>query len=363
MREAQGPRDELELSLTEALSPVLRHQVDHLRLARSEAAPHRASRLGGDGARLHPRAGEGRERGQDSAGADGAEIRGPQRPGHDPRGIRGDGHQGRHRTRRRRARRSKIEITQTLDTRQFLINGALPLEIKATASGLVPELEQLLDLEPLKKAIGVKNINPHDGLQVKEINTWGDQVAPRSERLWTISLDGDPIRAADGPTEFQFPAAASRRTPPRLPDLQRHESRHAAAAGRCSSAATRRDWGTGRPDPKPHLYGLGWRRLALVVLSRRRTLRLALKRRSGKDERPLRARDVFNMPREVDGFAVVALLRRLRTSPLVNLQEPQQQELQQDLQRVQQACFGAGGGAMSEADLRGVAEKWLRLAC
>jgi hypothetical protein len=41
----------------------------------------------------------------------------------------------------------QIEITQTLDTRQFQINGALPLEIKATAAGPVPELDRLIDAD------------------------------------------------------------------------------------------------------------------------------------------------------------------------------------------------------------------------
>jgi len=87
-----------------------------------------------------------------------------------------------------------------------------------------------------------------------------------------------------------------------------------------------------------------------------------LSRRKGEGERPLRARDVFHMPGEVDGFAVIVLLRRLGSSPLVTLKEPQHAELQSDLQRVEQACFGAGGSAMSEADLRSVASKWLRFA-
>ena len=43
-----------------------------------------------------------------------------------------------------------------------------------------------------------------------------------------------------------------------------------------------------------------------------------------------------------------------------NLGEPQQQELQQDIQRVQQSCFGTHAAAMSETDLRTLAEKWLR---
>src|SRR5205823_12447923 len=100
-----------------------------------------------------------------------------------------------------------VELTQTLDTRQLLINGALPLEIKATARGLVPELDHLIDLDALKKSVAVKNVNVHDGLQIKELNTWDTKgVAPNSERLWTIALDSDPIRLADGQTEFHFPA-------------------------------------------------------------------------------------------------------------------------------------------------------------
>jgi hypothetical protein len=91
---------------------------------------------------------------------------------------------------------------------------------------------------------------------------------------------------------------------------------------------------------------------------------IAVTRRGGDaKERPLRARDVFKMPGEVDGFSVVALLRKLKTSPLVKLREPQQQDLQSDLQRVQQSCFGASASALSESDLRGIAKKWLDAAC
>ena len=68
------------------------------------------------------------------------------------------------------------------------------------------------------------------------------------------------------------------------------------------------------------------------------------------------------MPKDVDGFAVVALLRRLCSSPLVKLKETQQRELQSDIKNVEQSCFGAGAGKMSESDLRSIASKWLRSA-
>ncbi|MEZ0389356.1 MAG: hypothetical protein ACAI34_19920, partial [Verrucomicrobium sp.] len=255
----------------------------------------------------------------------------------------------------------QIEVTQTLDTRQFQINGTLPLEVKATSSGLVPDLEDLLDLEALKKSIGVRAINPHEGLQVKEINTWGDQVAPQTERLWTIALDGDPIRAAEGPTEFHFPT-------PKAKDAavvyQTYDDMNLAALP-APTLTLGQQTGSGAVGVKPAPSMTRWlvaggSALALLLGG---VIFAITRRKAGAGDRPLRARDVFKMPATLDGFSVVALLRRLRTSPLVSLQEPQHQELQQDLQKVQQSCFGNHGAPMSESDLKGIARKWLDLAC
>jgi hypothetical protein len=65
------------------------------------------------------------------------------------------------------------------------------------------------------------------------------------------------------------------------------------------------------------------------------------------------------LPATVDGFSVVALLRKLGTSPLVKFTAAQNAELQQDIERVQTGCFG-GTTTLSPADLKTVAEKWLR---
>jgi hypothetical protein len=81
-------------------------------------------------------------------------------------------------------------------------------------------------------------------------------------------------------------------------------------------------------------------------------------------ERPMRARDVFHLPAEIDGFAVVQLLRALNSSELVRLSNAQRSEMQQDLQRIQAACFGSNGSAgITEKELRQLAKKWLRTAC
>jgi hypothetical protein len=60
-------------------------------------------------------------------------------------------------------------------------------------------------------------------------------------------------------------------------------------------------------------------------------------------------------------IVALEMANRMGASPLMALTAPQKQELAADLERVQSACFGAAA-AMSEADLKSVAEKWLRLA-
>jgi hypothetical protein len=53
------------------------------------------------------------------------------------------------------------------------------------------------------------------------------------------------------------------------------------------------------------------------------------------------------------------LLRKLAASPLVKFSSAQQAELKADIERVQTGCFG-GATTLSEADLKTLAEKWLR---
>ena len=358
MREAQGPRDELELSFTEALSPYF--DIKSMTFSSPEVKPRPSAQTGWEETVLAYILVRAKDASVDKIPPVQMELKFVDLSG--PVTIPAESAEtvikvGTGEAPARPA--SKVEITETLDTRQFQINGALPLEIKATASGLVPDLDQLLDIEALKKAIGVKAINPHEGLQVKELNTWGDQVAPRSERLWTIALDGDPIRAAEGLTEFKFPLPKSKDA---VVVFQTYDDMNLTALPQPSTKIGRDVSGTGALAKTASHLGLWLAICAVIALLGGGAYFVFAKRLSGTSDGVVRARDVFKMPAVVDGFAVVALLRKLRTSPLVKLQEPQQQELQQDLQRVQQACFGSHGGALSESDLRSVAEKWLRLA-
>jgi hypothetical protein len=360
MREAQGPRDELELSLTETLSPFF--EIKSMIFSPPEVKPRPTAQPGWEETVLAYILVRVRDASVDkippvemelkfvdltgpvTIPAESAETSIKVATDHNPP---------------RPAQ--KIEITQTLDTRQLTINGTLSLEVKATASGLVPELDQILDLDSLKKSITVKNVNPHEGLQVKEINTWGEQVAPNSERLWTVFLDGDPIRAADRPTEFQFaPTKGKDVTKDVTAVYQTYDDMNlttlpgpTTTIGRSSSAGSV----AAKSPPNVLLWVCG----ALALIGAIGAMIYFSKRRQTPKEGPLQARDAFKMPTELDGFSIVALLRRLRTSPLVQLGESQRQELQQDLQRVQQTCFDRAS-TMSEIELRSVAEKWLQFA-
>ncbi len=356
MRAAQGPRDELELNITEALSPFF--DIKSITFATPDVKPRPTAQAGWDEtilAYLHVRAKDASVdkippvqlelKFMDLSGP----ITIPAESAETGIKVATDGAAARP--------ASQIEITETLDNRQLNINGGLTLEIKATSSGLVPDLDQLLDLQA-SKTITVKNVNPHEGLQVTELNTWADQVAPRSERVWTLSLDGDQVRASEAPLDFHFPEPRARDatvsyqtyTDMNLTTLKQpvvNVGREVSPTEAVAVAAR-------GPYAVPAMIaGVVLLALAMVWL---------LLRGHKPAERPLRASDVFSMPKEVDGFAVVALLRRLCSSPLVRLKENQQRELQSDLKHVEQSCFGAGAGAMSETDLRNIASKWLRSA-
>jgi hypothetical protein len=363
MREAQGPRDELELSLTEALSPFF--DIKSIIFAAPEVKPRPTAQTGWEETVLAYILVRAKDASVDKIPPVEMELKFVDLTG--PVTIPAESAETVIKVDAGNAPArptSKVEVTQTLDTRQFHINGALPLEIKATATGLVPDLEQLLDLEALKKDIGIRHINAQDGLQVKELNTWGEQVAPVTERLWTIALNGDPIRSAEGPTEFKFPQPKAKET---TVVYQTYEDMNLATMQQPQTMLEPKptDGSTAALAAKRKTSMTGWLIsggvvLFLLILG----IIIALNRRGGDaKERPLRARDVFKMPGEVDGFSVVALLRKLKTSPLVKLRDTQHQDLQSDLQRVQQSCFGAGSSPLSETDLRGIAKKWLDAAC
>jgi hypothetical protein len=247
----------------------------------------------------------------------------------------------------------KIQLIQTLDPRQLASSGALSLRIKATAVGLVPELDQIVDLSAMKPTAEVKSISPHAGTQVKEINSWGEKVAATSEREWTIVLDAPGVRENGGVASFNFPA-------PKRPEVTTANQTYDDMNLVNVKGSTTQIGEAGMGPVVP-----AWRKwvipavvaLAVIVIG----IIVAVLRRGGRTAAPaqVRARDVFKMPEQVDGFVVVRLLNGLAASPLVAFGPSEQSAVRQDIDRVQKSTFAPGGTRMTTAELQEIARKWL----
>ncbi len=94
-----------------------------------------------------------------------------------------------------------VECVQVLDDREAG-QGKLGLEIKATGLGLLPELEELLDLSLPGYRVERK---PGTGLSLLRVEAGGDAVKPVTERTLVLSLTAEP--GGEAPRAFRFPAA------------------------------------------------------------------------------------------------------------------------------------------------------------
>lgn len=251
---------------------------------------------------------------------------------------------------------SKVEVVQTFDTRQFAINGSLSLDIVATATGLVPDLAELLDLEIVQRVAAVRQITPNEGLQVKQIDLTGEVIEARSERHWVVTLDGDAIRNAEKSTEVPFAPLKNKN---HAVVWRTYEDTDLKVLPKASIILDRQKTqpGTGAIPPAPRSAWF-WPLVGGGVFAAGLALFLLLRGGNKGPVGPL-ARDVFHMPAEVDGFAAVAFLRRYGASPLITMNLTQRGALTEDVGRIQQACFDGATG-LPETELRSILDKWLK---
>jgi hypothetical protein len=352
MVEIQGPRDELELTIREALDPFF--DIKSITFSRPDVAPRKTDQPGWQEtvlAYIHLRAKDASvDRVPpvqmdltflDTSGpvvipARSAEVlikvsstSVPPRPA------------------------DKVQIVQTLDPRQFANSGALTMKVTATAVGLVPEIEDLLDLGPVKSSIKVQAVTPASGAMVKELHSWGDRISAISEREWTIVMDAGGAHEKGEAVRVDYPTA--KRPEISVANQSYDDMNLVTVKGN--------EFVIGKPGQVPVAPG---RNLTLwliigggVVLAAIVLLIVLLRRRGPGEAAPVRARDVFKMPTEVDGFVVVRLLKKLQTSPLVKFEAAEQSAVGQDIQRVEAAVFAPNASGLSESELRAIAGKWL----
>lgn len=254
----------------------------------------------------------------------------------------------------------RVELTQILDSRSLDTTEEVLLDVKATACGLVPDLEQLFDLDAFGQQLPIARIDPHEGTVLRQVNSWGDTVHAVSERRWTVVLDAANLVAPPRRIELQLPkpkieAKVAHQAYVEMDLVDLDEPVATVGKGEAVVATAERS----NSDARRLLYiGAGGGAILLVLV-----LLAVIWRASRSRPRPLRAADVFRLPSEIDGFVVVQLLRALGGSELVRMSSAHRSEMQQDIHRIQASCFGDNGpGKLSEDELRLVARKWLRVA-
>jgi hypothetical protein len=230
-----------------------------------------------------------------------------------------------------------VQITQTLDERQAA-DGKLVLEVKATAQGLVPPLETLLDTKI--ENFDVVKTEPED-VAVSRFDPDSSEPAVISERSWMITLAGQK-GLTEKPKTFAFPA-------PKIEGAEvvyhRYVDADLATVERVVSLE--QQYGSTRP-------AWLWALAAGVPLC----LAIAVGYFAfGRRAKPVAA-SRFQMPQQLTPFSVLALLRNIERNN--GLTEQARADLQSSIAGLERHYFAETNGAPPE--LRSIAENWLAKA-
>jgi hypothetical protein len=229
----------------------------------------------------------------------------------------------------------QIEVTQILDERQAK-DGKLVLEIKASARGLPPQLDDLLDVKPQDFVVAATD---DSGPMVTRFDPDGANDVVVAERTWTLTL-----KAKDGlgeqPRTFAFPTE-------KREGIKLLRQRYADADLVAADATVELLAQYGAPRATwPWVLGGG---IALLLL-----LAFAFSRR--KAPTPEAARGL-RMPEHVTAFTVIGLLHQVRH--IGGLDAAADAELAAAIARIEAGFFAADADADAALDLHALATHWL----
>jgi len=224
----------------------------------------------------------------------------------------------------------KLTLTQTLDERQAK-SGKLILEIKATATGLVPRLDSVLELAPA--GFDIESSDDH-GVSVVKFDEEGNTV--NSERTWTVAM-----RARAGqppPKDFSFGK-------PRVEALTSEHFRFVDA----DLATVGETIALESQYAKPSRAWMWWLPAGLVGLF----AAVFVIRRTAKPKQAESAR--FQVPADLNAFTVLGLLRNIQSNN--GLAPDQHRELGAEIQALERHYFGEEIG--TTPDLNRIASHWV----
>lgn len=230
----------------------------------------------------------------------------------------------------------KLTIVQTLDERQA-DKGKLILELKATGVGLVPPIQQLLEIKPA-------------GFDIAKFDDQGVAIAKFSEEQGPIAIQSDrtalvTLHAKEGqeaPRQFHFGK-------PLVEGMELVHQRYQDAdlATVASTIDLDRHYG------KKSMAGTIWLTSAIIasLLTFLGVLYL-IRRRSPRSE------NANELPQHLTPFSVYQYLDRLRHNNK-GLPPAQRQQLDQELASLEHHYFSAEQNGHTPSDLQQLARKWM----
>jgi len=231
----------------------------------------------------------------------------------------------------------KLSLTQTLDERQAK-DGRLILEVKASAIGLVPELEEIVDLGSVDAAGFAIDKREDHGNSVVKFDEGGNGID--AERTWTISM-----RAKDGlakrPESFTFGKA---KVETAADEHFRYVDADLASVG--ETVPLEREYG------RPSRMWLWWIPAGIVLaVGAVFGWRRARRPRAEEVER-------FRIPEPATPFTVLGLLRDIQTNN--GLVPEQKKQLEIQIAAIERHFFLEEDE--EEPDLRRIAATWVERA-
>lgn len=229
---------------------------------------------------------------------------------------------------------NKLEITQTLDERQEK-EGTLVLEVKATAEGLIPKLEDLLDVS--SPGFEVAEVEDQ-GVSISKFAEDSDETQIVSERTWLVSMQAAP-GLDELPKTFSF---ASPKTASAKVLYQRYVDDDMLAVEQ--NISLEKEYGQlDRPVGWWFVGGF----LGLVALIGGILL-------AGQRDKVVETKR-FQVPDKITPFTVLGLLRDIEHNN--GLGTSRKQELHTSIDRIEQSFFS--GKQEEDVDLEQIARTWV----
>ena len=229
----------------------------------------------------------------------------------------------------------KLQVTETLDERQAK-DGKLILEVKATALGLVPPLEEVV---AIKNADFQVNKTEDQGLSVSRFDPDNEANSVVSERTWLITM-----QAADGlperPTKYAFPC-------PKVEGAETTYQRYVDADLAKVEPNVNLDERYGNPSRTWIWWTLG----GIAIASTLGVLAYRFRPRTSTA-----ATGRFVLPNPLTPFSVLGLLREIQLNDAVP--DSKKRELAAAIEALESHYFA--GSNQPVPDLGSVASAWIK---